>query len=249
MDHSNSQGSAAFSREFRLNAEAHVQVYVIGNECLPVVVVDNFLENPADLVEDASNSHFQPVTENLYPGIRSPVPTAYLNLVCEYLSTLTVFGLNHLKIGPHSRGDYSLITVRPEQLQMMQCLPHFDSKNPKQLAALHYLCSPEQGGTAFYCHRSTGFESMSGDRAQIYESTLKAELKKAGRLERNYFLGTSEFFEEIGVVGASFNRLVVYRSAMLHSGAIPREFNFSADPRVGRLTANVFVQFRRKSSL
>ncbi len=249
MERENIKGSAAFSGEFRLNAQASIQIYAVGNERLPLVVIDDFLENPTDLVGVALNSHFQPVTANLYPGIRAPVPTAYLHLVFDYLSKLTVFNLTNLKIAPHSCGDYSLVTVQPDQLKMMQCLPHADSKNPQQLATVHYLCAPELGGTAFYRHRSTGFESMDGDRLELYESTLKTELKTAGRLERNYILGSNEFFEEIAVVGAAFNRLIIYRSAMLHSGAIPRNFNFSADPRIGRLTANVFVQFRRQSSL
>ena len=41
-----------------------------------------------------------------------------------------------------------------------------------------------------------------------------------------------------------FNRLVVYRSHMLHSGRIPPGAELSDDPRRGRLTANIFVTYR-----
>jgi hypothetical protein len=37
------------------------------------------------------------------------------------------------------------------------------------------------------------------------------------------------------------NRLVVYRSCVLHSGHVPSPQVLTADPRAGRLTANVFL--------
>jgi len=41
------------------------------------------------------------------------------------------------------------------------------------------------------------------------------------------------------------DRLAIYRGSMLHSGIIPPDMAFSADPRLGRLTANIFVKGRR----
>ena len=36
--------------------------------------------------------------------------------------------------------------------------------------------------------------------------------------------------------------MVIYRTNLLHSGIIPDDMTFSADPRQGRLTANLFVR-------
>ena len=41
---------------------------------------------------------------------------------------------------------------------------------------------------------------------------------------------------------ASPDRLVIYQGSLLHSGIIPPGMSFSADPREGRLTANIFVR-------
>ena len=38
------------------------------------------------------------------------------------------------------------------------------------------------------------------------------------------------------------DRLIIYQGSLLHSGIIPPGMNFSADPREGRLTANIFVR-------
>ena len=43
-------------------------------------------------------------------------------------------------------------------------------------------------------------------------------------------------------VDAVADRIIIYPGSLLHSGIIPREMNFSADPREGRLTANLFVR-------
>jgi hypothetical protein len=56
-----------------------------------------------------------------------------------------------------------------------------------------------------------------------------------------YIQGSDDFFEQIGAVEAVPDRLVIYQGALLHSGIIPPAMSFSADPREGRLTANLFV--------
>ncbi|WP_260600382.1 DUF6445 family protein [Sphingomonas endolithica] len=37
------------------------------------------------------------------------------------------------------------------------------------------------------------------------------------------------------------DRLVIYRGALLHSGIIPPDMPFSANPHAARLTANIFI--------
>ena len=51
-------------------------------------------------------------------------------------------------------------------------------------------------------------------------------------------------FEAIGEVQAAPDRLLLYRAALLHSGAITGIGADAADPRRGRLTGNLFLQCR-----
>lgn len=218
------------------------EITLIGDERAPVVVIDDFSPEPDALVDYAARSTFQPVINNLYPGVRAPAPSYYVGEVTARVERLAqeVFGLKGFS---GSECDFSLVTTRPEQLQLLQAFPHFDTTDTRQLAVLHYLCRPEMGGTSFYRHRSTRYESITRERRAPYLATLGAELKASGPPERAYVNGDTQLHERIGTVDAAYNRLVIYRSVVLHSGNIARGFTFDSDVRKGRLTLNTFLHF------
>jgi Family of unknown function (DUF6445) len=109
---------------------------------------------------------------------------------------------------------------------------------------LHYLCQPGDGGTAFYRHRTTGFETISASRLPDYSEFLEAEIARCGAPQADYPRGDTPLFEQTYRVTAAFNRLVIYRGWTLHSGQIPDGHPLPADPRTGRLTINTFLQAR-----
>ena len=215
----------------------------IGHEREPVVIIDGFSSDPAALVEQAAGLSYAR-RGPYYPGIQAPAAPAYLSertaLLNDVLSS--VFGV--------SRGadlmecNYSVVTTPPRALLPIQRLPHFDSTAPETIAVLHYLCGPEDGGTAFYRHRSTGFETVSTARYGDYTDTLQKEVRARGIPQADYMRADASLFEQTCKVEAAFNRLVIYRGWSLHSGAIPPELSFSPDPRKGRLTVNTFLQVR-----
>jgi hypothetical protein len=222
-----------------------VRMTKLGTENAPLVVIDDFIANPADLVDYAAQSRFAPVSGNLYPGIRAPLPASYMDMMRALMPGIvnSAFGLEDLDVS-RSEGDFSLVTTPPQNLEVMQRMPHFDTTDPGQIAVLHYLCAEHMGGTAFYRHRRTGYESISPERSEDYLRELSADLQLQGLPERRYINGETMHFEPIGGIGAAFNRLIVYRSASLHSGRIAPGFRFDPNPRTGRLTANVFLHFR-----
>ncbi len=59
-----------------------------------------------------------------------------------------------------------------------------------------------------------------------------------------YIVGDTEHYEQTATVEARFDRMLVYRSRLLHFGRIDSETTLSSDPRRGWLTANVFVNYR-----
>ena len=215
----------------------------IGHEREPIVVIDGFSADPAALVEQAAALHYEKLGPH-YPGIRAPAASAYLaarmDLLQEVLSG--VFGV--------SRGadlvecNYSIVTTPPSALAPIQRLPHFDSTDPGRIAILHYLCQPLDGGTAFYRHRATGFETISASRLEDYSEVLQAEADARGLPQAEYVRADTALFEQTYRVDAAFNRLVIYRGWSLHSGVIPPDLTFSPDPRKGRLTVNTFLQAR-----
>lgn len=224
-----------------VKAEPLVTVTNHGTEKQPVVVVDNFIATPERLVEDACARSFSTIGP-YYPGIRAPAPAAYLADASDLLETILrdVFGIE--SGAALVECNYSMVTTPPEQLQPIQRLPHFDTTDPGRIALLHYLGRPEQGGTRFFRHRATGFETITAERFESYRDTLHEEANRGGLPPAQYFGSESEQFEQIACHEAAFNRAIIYRGITLHSGAIPEAFACSKDPRQGRLTVNTFFQ-------
>lgn len=215
----------------------------IGHEREPILIIDGFSSDPETLVEQAAHETYRPLGPH-YPGVRAPLAAQYLSERMDLLQRLLadVFGLqdgaNLLEC------NFSLVTTPAAGLQPLQRLPHFDSTDPGRLAVLHYLCGPEGGGTAFYRHRTTGFETVSASRMEDYALHLNDEIERRGPPPAGYIQGDTPLFEQTYRVKAVFNRLVVYRGWTLHAGLVPEGHPLSADARTGRLTINTFLQAR-----
>jgi hypothetical protein len=215
----------------------------IGHEGEPIIVIDGFSSNPAALVEQAGSKTFGVLGPH-YPGVRAPQAASYLAERMDLLQSVmaTAFGLQD---GANLiECNYSLVTTPPEDLQPLQSLPHFDSTDPGRIAILHYLCDKSGGGTAFYRHRSTGFETISPSRLEDYSGMLEADIARRGPPRPGYVQGDTALFEQTFRVDAAFNRLVIYRGWTLHAALIPEGRALPADPRGGRLTINTFLQAR-----
>ncbi len=223
-------------------------VQEIGLEKNRVLVVDDFMDEPYLLIEQArAMAPFPSEDVTYYPGLRRLITPAdadtelHVNESLEALAPLIgqVFGLKSFM---PTEASFSLVTRRPGDLNPAQRLPHFDKTDPDFLAVLHYLSPRPQGGTSFYRHRSTGFERIAPDREPIYAMARDQETARSGDMPARYFSGSDGHFERIGRFEAKFNRLLIYRGSLLHSGDIPDDFTFSSDPAVGRLTCNIFLQ-------
>jgi hypothetical protein len=210
------------------------------------VVVDNLLSDAKALVGLIAETAEFAATEaagNFYPGMRAPAPAGYVKALSAALGPVVGQAFPELA-GRSARSSscLSLVTFRPEELNLAQRIPHFDAVDGGQIAVLHYLCDGFHGGTAFYRHRSTGFETITPERRQSYIATLGPELERAPPPQA-YVTGDTPLFEQIGAVEARFDRALIYRSRLLHSGDITPSCNLSPDPRLGRLTANSFLIF------
>jgi hypothetical protein len=217
----------------------------VGISQSPVVVVDDFSSDAEAIAELADSLAPFPRAQNYYPGTRrvvaeTDIAWTYLQDVCERAGQFIAgaFDVDRFSL---CEGSFSLVTMEPTELEPAQRAPHFDTTDPKYYALLHYLRVPPGTGTAFYRQRSTGIELVT--EANVAQFVQTAE-REAARLaaDSGYIQGSDDFFEQIGAVEAIPDRLIIYQGSLLHSGIIPDGMNFSADPREGRLTANIFVQ-------
>ncbi|NJC34141.1 hypothetical protein GGR88_001615 [Sphingomonas jejuensis] len=221
----------------------------LGREGEQLLKIERLLSDPSPLIRAAAVARYTPAygPAGGYPGIRAPAPPAYVRAVALALFPLIrdVFALGDVRLG-RAEATLSLVTLPPDTLVPAQRVPHVDTHHPLQFAILHYLCGEEFGGTAFFRHRATGFETLAPDRQDLFDTAQADEQR--GHPPEGYRVGSDRWFEEIGRVDAAFNRVAVYRSRLLHSGVIASPERLSADPARGRLTANIFLTLRQNAT-
>jgi len=219
----------------------------IGAERQPVLTIARAMDEPEALVDHAARAvRFDPAwgPRGGYPGLRAPAPPDYVEALVRTLGPLIAraFGLGAVELAK-TEASFSLVTLPPERLAPLQRIPHVDTTDPLQFAVLHYLCDDRFGGTAFYRHRATGFETLSPERTAAFGAARDREVAQA-QAQARYIVGDTAHYQRVGAVDAAFDRIVVYRSRSLHSGIIEPGAPLSEDPRTGRLTANIFVSYR-----
>jgi hypothetical protein len=217
-----------------------VAVHHHGAEAFPIVVIDNFAPMPGRFIDDAEFLALRPMGEH-YPGVRAHVPRPLLAPLLGGLAPIIadVFGIVAIDI---ENALYSVVTAVPAGLKVIQRLPHFDGVEPDRLALLHYLSPAAAGGTAFYRHRTTGFESVSADRLAAYRAALDADLQHHGLPVPGYIAGDTRIYEQVAAYPGHFNRALLYRGNLLHCAEIPPELHLPADVRTGRFTVNTFLR-------
>ena len=212
----------------------------IGAEGQPVAIIDGFHPDPDALRAFAAQAWFGPGL-NHYPGVRADLPPDYFARVKPALIASLSGVFDHAGEIALIDASYSIVTTPPGRLTVPQRLPHMDAVDLHRVALVHYLNPADRDGTAFFRHRSTGFETVDQARSSIYLGQLNAELRHGGPPEPAYVAESTPLFERIDRVEARYNRAVLYRSALLHSGAIAPGAALSDDPARGRLTVTAFL--------
>ncbi len=218
-------------------------VLTFGAEAEPVVIIDNFSPDAEGLLQAGRAATYGPAGRH-YPGERAPAPASYLQSRSDVLGRVLseVFGF--------PRGadliecNFSVVTTPPHALTPIQRLPHFDGTDPGKLALLHYLSPAEAGGTSFYRHRATGYETITSGRLPTYDAALRAEIRAAGLPPAAYVSESTAQFERIGNVPAAFNRMILYRGITLHSGDILQPEKIGGGLETARITLNTFLTAR-----
>jgi hypothetical protein len=218
----------------------------VGNSQSPVVVIDEFSGGLDRILEVADALAPYPPHTNYYPGVRRIITTAdvsadtYVEGTCQRAAQFIggAFDIDHFDV---LEASFSMVTRLPHDLTPPQRSPHFDTTDQKHLALLHFLRVPPRSGTAFYRQRSTGIERVTESNLALFVETAKTDAAKLPK-DSGYISGSDAFFEQIGAIEAVPDRMIIYQGSLLHSGIIPPGMSFSADPREGRLTANIFIR-------
>lgn len=222
-----------------LGSNISVRLRKVGAEQQPLLIVDDVLADPWAMVDAARAADFYRPPHTNYPGLNANLPEAYYRTVVTALRgpIEAAFGVSASSVLKFF-GFFALATTPASAATPVQKVPHLDGPDPSRLAMVHYFCQGDFGGTGFFRHQATGFESVDGSRTDAYAAALKAELTQ----ERHGFAGPdTPGYDLIDQAEAVFNRLILYRGHVLHAGLLDPAGG-AADPATGRLTANGFIE-------
>lgn len=233
-------------RSLQLHPNITNVVLKVGDEKTPVIIIDNFLADLDKFVDAVcTQADFETEKQTYYPGFRARIGEEYNRLV---VNTLGKHLFNVFTIPEHHRlvvdgAYYSLVATAPEQLVPGQCRPHCDTVLPYYLAIMQYLGPEHHGGTGFFKHKQTGYERVSADRIKHYTQSIADYDKLHGNPAPAYITDSNDRYELMGSVEYRPNRMIIYPGNLLHSGLINPATDIDKNPRTGRLTANIFVNF------
>lgn len=219
---------------------ASSKVEWVGRERNPVVVIDDLASDYDGLKQAALSLNFAPLADQYYPGIRAIAPDGYFQSVVGPIRSAMAefYRAERLTL---RKCYFSLTTTAIGDLTVEQRLPHYDTTLDNQYAVVHFLCPEVFGGTGFFAHRQTGFETIGVARRERYLESLDQELAQHGPPPPSYPIEDSPIFERLTTIAARANRAVIFRGNMLHSGAVPALAPLSSDPMQGRLTVVTFL--------
>lgn len=229
---------------FSLTPQTKIQCMRVGVEQEPVILIDSFVQGADELRQHAiDNARFEGA-DTSYPGVRMVVPMIYAAALAKNLQPYIEGFLGYnLKAVTKAASRFSLVTIPPSELSLLQRIPHFDAPTKNGLAAVHYLCDAPSSGTSLYRHRKTGYEFIDSSRYSEYMALVKARYSSPDLYPEGYIFGSTDEFEEIASHKAVFNRLLLYRGSSLHSGQIGADYDFDPSPETGRLTITTFIEF------
>jgi hypothetical protein len=218
----------------------NIEKLSIGREGAPLLVIDDAVPNPEELVELAVNKVYADV-DTYYPGVRARAPLSYQRFILEKFGKLFCEFFAIPDTLRFTGCQFSLVTRSHADLTHLQRIPHIDSLSYRELALVHYLFRSDLGGTAFYRHRASGFEIVDEPRRAEYFDWVQREGAGPNSPPAAYINGDTALYERVGAQDARFNRMLVYRRNSLHSGSIASNFTGDPNPRTGRLSINAFL--------
>jgi hypothetical protein len=209
-----------------------------------VYVIDDFLENPEELIDYArEKAYFGAVGDDrtAYPGIRDRLPSFYEHVLGEAVSL--VFQTQKSTI---SRCMLSLTTLNPDQLSTAQKMPHIDALGDDQFASVHYLCDSSHGGTAIYRYRPKNIVRLRGENHSVISEMMK-KVGESSDEHSGYLMGDTSLFKRELLVEAKLNRLILYPSNLLHCAVLSSPRSLINDVSEGRLSVASFFRLEGAS--
>ena len=231
---------------YQLNKHYKTQVIHINEINDNVIIIDDFLSSLAPVYHFASEvAYFQPPGSDgtLYPGKRDEMPAPYYRVFEQLMAELIDKGI--LVSGENSlylhKCKLSIVAQKPNELSPLQRMPHIDSTDDKTFAAVHYLSGKEWGGTGIYKYLPANVIKVGSDNKEIIFEMIN-DMQQYESTHQGYLNTSTELFEKVVNIEAKENRVVIYKSNLLHSAAIIKAP--TNEPTIGNCRLSISSFFR-----
>lgn len=209
---------------------------------IPVIILDNFLDNPKGVRDFALNLSYNPAPQGTFPGKRSDFLDQVNYPLFNFLSKKILSLFTPLRKGPED------LNIQYRCAMNFQLIESEGSgwvhQDPNTFTSILYLNEEEDSincGTSFYNLKSSkAFPFLSKQEYNLSEKRLNhyqtGKISKELEIQKNKF--NEETYDKILDIPNKFNRLVAFSSEMFHSANFYS--NFSKTPR---LTLVCFFDF------
>lgn len=221
------------------------EILRIGDQRTPLLIFDDVDPALTKMAKEGARTAKFDVADTYYPGIRATLGMPYVTQIVGaiYHQLYDIYSIPPGYQVGLKQAVYSLITLSPGELSLAQTMPHIDATSAFNFAILHYLNEGQHGGTTFYRHRATDCSQITDDKEQQYFNCLNREMTRDSA-RGSYITASDSSFEQIGKVAYKAGRIVVYPGNLLHSTEVDIRSDISSALDEGRLTANVFINFK-----
>jgi len=228
---------------FVLNPNLHIQLAYIPDSNARVWIIDDLVDDFHEMLNYCrKTAYFNPIGAEgtLFPGVRDEMPKPYYQLISALLNRLA----KHSQGGGFKQSKLlkswlSKVTLLPENLDVMQTMPHFDSLSENHMAAVHYLNDNHLGGTHFYRYKGTSKIDLSHDDKDTIIQMVE-QVKQSANERAGYMNDSDALFEKVFSVDAKPNRLIIYAGSIMHSANITSTVDFDKSSPNNRTTINSF---------
>ncbi len=221
-------------------------IKLVGNEKTPLIIFDDALINIDSIYTDIiKHAHFEKESVTNYPGVRAKMLSTHGEMLMKLATKLIRSSYSVPENLTHKpmAAFYSIVTKAPSDLNLRQRIPHCDGNDFYSYAVMLYLSPEDFGGTGFYRHVDTGFETIDSSRVLSYHALLKEQDEIICDTPTAYMSQSTPQYQLIDEVAFAQNRLVIYPSNLLHSGLIDPSRDIYNGTGVPRLTANITLSF------
>lgn len=231
---------------YELNPDFKVEIVHLEAENEDVIIVDNFLKCIEPVVHFATHvAYLEPVGSDgtLFPGKRDVMPEPYYRTFRQLLISLQargVFNHEHKALYLH-RCKLSLVTQKACELTLLQRIPHIDSTDDNTFAAVHYLSGKESNGTSIYRYIPKNLIKITVQNQHLFSDVIE-QTKNNESEHQGYLNNNTALFEQVINIKAKQNRVVLYKSNLLHCANLDNDYEYKGDIKNGRLSISSFFR-------